>query len=86
MNAIKCATVAALLLLTTAARARAQNGAGYEGAQVTAVRVTDRGGHNAMPSELSLSLKAGQPFHIEAEEESLRQLYHTCLLYTSRCV
>jgi len=79
VNAIKCATVAALLLLTTAARARAQNGAGYEGAQVTAVRVMDRGGHDAMSSQLSLPLKAGQPFHIEGEEESLRQLYHTGL-------
>jgi outer membrane protein assembly complex protein YaeT len=70
---------AAVLLLAAIARAHAQGAGAYGGTQVTAVRVVDSGGHDITPSRLSLPLRAGQPFHIEAEEESLRALYRTGL-------
>jgi outer membrane protein assembly complex protein YaeT len=69
----------AVLLLAATARVSAQGAGAYEGAHVTAVRVIDHSGHDATPSRLSLPLQVGQPFHIEAEEESLRALYRTGL-------
>ena len=67
------------MLLAAIARVGAQGAGAYEGTHVTAVRVIDRGGHDAMPSRLSLPLQAGQTFHVEAEQESLRSLYRTGL-------
>lgn len=80
---VRCGLLASVWLIAATGVVRAQGtragAAAYEGEHVTAVRVIDHAGHDAMPSRTSLPLQAGQIFHIEAERNSLRALYRSGL-------
>src|SRR5579864_5418446 len=59
-----------------AAMAQAQP-AQVEGRQVTAIRIVDQSGEVLDENVSGLALRSNQPFTLEAERESLRQLYRT---------
>src|SRR5437879_7950714 len=48
-----------------------------EGRQVTAIRIVDQSGEVVDENAGDLPLRSNQPFTLEAERESLRQLYRT---------
>ncbi|PYU21937.1 MAG: hypothetical protein DMG30_16300 [Acidobacteria bacterium] len=48
-----------------------------EGRQVTAIRIVDQSGEGLDENVSDLPLRSNQPFTLEAERESLRQLYRT---------
>src|ERR1700758_1035303 len=48
-----------------------------EGSQVTAIRIVDQTGEVLDENVSGLPLRANQPFTLEAERESLRQIYRT---------
>ena len=48
-----------------------------EGRQVTAIRIVDQSGEVLDENVSGLPLRSNQPFTLEAERESLRQLYRT---------
>src|SRR5579862_7082254 len=49
----------------------------FEGQRVTAIRVVDESGAVLEDNPAGLALEPGQPFSIDTERESLRQLYRT---------
>ncbi|HEV2522231.1 MAG TPA: POTRA domain-containing protein [Candidatus Acidoferrales bacterium] len=72
---------AAALSLTFLALARTAIGqdAQIEGKTVAAVHIVDEAGHEIPEKLPALALRAGEPFHIDSERDSLRQLNQTGL-------
>src|SRR5271156_5410369 len=71
----------ALLCLSGAAAwaqsAPPQNLPALEGQHVVAIRVVDDSGNVLQEDPAGLPLRSGQPFTLDAERESLRQLFRT---------
>ena len=64
--------LAAFVFISMAARAQ---GVSLEGQPVAAIQVIDQTGSSIPEKIPALALKPGDPFHFDAERESLRQLY-----------
>src|ERR1700722_8282252 len=73
----RCAVLLAASYLFLAVPAAAQNGFSGEPPKVVAVRVVTESGKVLEQNPPQLTIQPGQPYTIETEGASLRELFHT---------